>query len=129
MFRSTVTEFSKVFIVVDALDEYPEAQRHILLAALAAMGDSVSLMFTSRPNITPESFFPNASVLEIRAKEEDIRRYVAAQIQNSFRLSKHVKARLELREEIEVKIAENADGMYAQRNQPIFTLNAFPTGS
>ncbi|KAJ7270941.1 ankyrin repeat-containing domain protein [Mycena rebaudengoi] len=112
IFCSTVAEFSKVFIVVDAFDEYPEAHRFILLDTLATMGGTVSLMLTSRPNIAPESFFPTASVLEIRAKEEDIRRYVAAQIQNSFRLSKHVKARPELREEIETKIAKNADGMF-----------------
>ncbi|KAJ7241278.1 ankyrin repeat-containing domain protein [Mycena rebaudengoi] len=110
--RSTVAVYSKLFIVVDALDEYSEAHRDILLKALAAMGGSVSLMLTSRPNIASESFFPTASVVEIRAKKEDIRRYVEAQTRNSFRLSKHVKARPELRDEIETKIAENADGMF-----------------
>ncbi|KAJ7241261.1 ankyrin repeat-containing domain protein [Mycena rebaudengoi] len=105
-------EYSKLFFVVDALDEYPEAHRDILLDALAAMGKSVSLMFTSRPNITPEAFFSTALVLEISAKDEDIRSYVRAQIQSGFRLSKHVRARPKLREEIETKIAENADGMF-----------------
>ncbi|KAJ7270957.1 hypothetical protein C8J57DRAFT_295004 [Mycena rebaudengoi] len=108
----TTAEYSKLFIVVDALDEYPEAHRDILLDALAAMGESVSLMLTSRPNVAPEAFFASASVVEVRAQEEDIRCYVKAQIQKSFRLSKHVKARPELREEIETKIAENADGMF-----------------
>ncbi|KAJ7241276.1 ankyrin repeat-containing domain protein [Mycena rebaudengoi] len=110
--RSTVTEYSKVFMIVDALDEYPEAHRYILLDALAAMGESVSLMLTSRPNIAPEAFFPSASVLKIHATDEDIRRYVKGQIQNSFRLSKHAKTRPELHEEIETKIAKNADGMF-----------------
>ncbi|KAJ7241265.1 ankyrin repeat-containing domain protein [Mycena rebaudengoi] len=110
--RSTIAEYSKVFMVVDALDEYPEAQRRILLDALGAMGESVSLMLTSRPNIAPESFSPSASVVKIHAKDEDIRCYVKAQIQSSFRLSKHAKARPELHEEIETKIAQNADGMF-----------------
>ncbi|KAJ7241252.1 ankyrin repeat-containing domain protein [Mycena rebaudengoi] len=110
--RSTVAEYSKVFMVVDALDEYPEAHRHILLDALAATGKSVSLMLTSQPNIAPEAFFPTGSVLRISAKDEDIHCYVEAQIQNSFRLSKHVKARPELREEIKTKISENTDGMF-----------------
>ncbi|KAJ7270947.1 hypothetical protein C8J57DRAFT_1468148 [Mycena rebaudengoi] len=105
-------EYSKLFFVVDALDEYPEAHRDILLKTLAAMGESVSLMLTSRPNLTPEAFFSTALVLEISAKDEDIRSYIKAQIQNSFRLSKHVRARPELRGEIETKIAENADGMF-----------------
>ncbi|KAJ7270977.1 hypothetical protein C8J57DRAFT_1065633 [Mycena rebaudengoi] len=109
---ATTAEYSKLFFVVDALDEYPEAHREILLKALAAMGKSVSLMLTSRPNITPKAFFSTASVLEISAKDEDIRSYVKAQIQSSFYLSKHVRARQELCEEIEKKIAEKADGMF-----------------
>ncbi|KAJ7241249.1 ankyrin repeat-containing domain protein [Mycena rebaudengoi] len=109
---ATTAEYSKLFFVVDALDEYPEANRNILLKALAAMGKSVSLMLTSQPNITPEAFFSTALVLEISAKDEDIRSYVRAQIQSGFRLSKHVRARPELHEEIETKIAENTDGMF-----------------
>ncbi|KAJ7270974.1 ankyrin repeat-containing domain protein [Mycena rebaudengoi] len=111
IFRSTTAEFSKVFIIVDALDEYLEAHHHIVLDTLA-MDGGVSLMLTSRPNIAPKAFFPTVSVLEISARDEDIHRYVEGQIQNSFRLSKHVRARPELREEIEMKIAENADGMF-----------------
>jgi hypothetical protein len=111
IFRTTVSEYSKVFIIVDALDEYPESHRSILLDTLAAMGGAVSLMLTSRPNISPESFFPTASVLEIRAKEEDIRRYIDAHIRASSRLSKHVQARPELRGEIESKIIGNVEGM------------------
>ncbi|KAJ7271021.1 ankyrin repeat-containing domain protein [Mycena rebaudengoi] len=112
IFRAAVLEYSKVFIVIDALDEYSESRRPILLDTLAAIGGRVSLMFTSRPHIAPESFFPTAQVLEIRAKEEDIRCYVEAQIRNSSRLSKHVKVRPELRGEIESKILSNVEGMF-----------------
>ncbi|KAJ7291398.1 ankyrin repeat-containing domain protein [Mycena rebaudengoi] len=108
--RSAVEEWSRVFIVVDALDEYPEDHRRILLDTLAAIG-VVSLLLTSRPNIAPESFFPTAPVLEILAREDDIRRYIDAYIQTSARLSKHVQARPELRAEIELKIISNVDGM------------------
>ncbi|KAJ7218731.1 ankyrin repeat-containing domain protein [Mycena rebaudengoi] len=109
--RSAVAEWSRVFIVVDALDEYPEAHRRILLDTLTAIG-AVSLLLTSRPNIAPKSFFPTAPVLEIRAREEDICRYIDAHIQTSSRLSKHVQARPELRAEIESKIISNVDGMF-----------------
>ncbi|KAJ7218722.1 ankyrin repeat-containing domain protein [Mycena rebaudengoi] len=109
--RSTVAEWSRVFIIVDALDEYPEAHRRILLDTLAAIG-TVSLLLTSRPNIAPETFFPTASVLEIHAREEDIRCYIDAHIRTSSRLSKHVQARPELRAEIESKIIGNVDGMF-----------------
>ncbi|KAJ7291345.1 ankyrin repeat-containing domain protein [Mycena rebaudengoi] len=108
--RSTVAEWSRVFIVVDALDEYPEDHRRILLDTLAAIG-AVSLLLTSWPNIAPEAFFPTVPVVEIRAREEDIRRYIDVHIQTSARLSKHIQARPELRAEIESKIISNVDGM------------------
>ncbi|KAJ7266802.1 hypothetical protein C8J57DRAFT_1718035 [Mycena rebaudengoi] len=108
---SAVAEYSKVYIVIDALDEYPETKRHMLVKHLAALKPNINLLFTSRPHITPEMFFPNTPALEIRATEEDIRRYLDAQIRNSFRLSKHVQSRPELHQEIENKIIGNVDGM------------------
>ncbi|KAJ7291478.1 hypothetical protein C8J57DRAFT_1458321 [Mycena rebaudengoi] len=108
--RSTVAEWSRVFIVIDVLDEYPEDHRRILLDTLAAIG-AVSLLLTSRSNIAPEAFFPTVPVVEIRAREEDIRRYIDVHIQTSARLSKHIRARPELRAEIESKIISNVDGM------------------
>ncbi|KAJ7250216.1 hypothetical protein C8J57DRAFT_1667758 [Mycena rebaudengoi] len=112
MLSFEVTGHSKVYFVIDALDEYPELQCHILLKHLAALTPKVNLLFTSRPHITPEMFFPNTPALEIRATEEDIRRYLDAQIQNSFRLSKHVQSCPELHQETENKIIGNFDGMF-----------------
>jgi hypothetical protein len=109
--RSTVGGYSKVFIVIDALDEYLEEQRYILLEHLAALGTTVNLMLTSRPHIIPSTYFPSAELIEIRAAEGDIRRYLDTQMRKSFRLAKHVKARPELREEIETRIVSNVDGM------------------
>jgi Cdc6-like AAA superfamily ATPase len=53
--RSVITEFLKVYIVVDAVDEYPETQRQMLMEYLAELGPTVNLMITSRPHITPDS--------------------------------------------------------------------------
>ncbi|KAJ7887446.1 hypothetical protein B0H13DRAFT_1550065, partial [Mycena leptocephala] len=41
LLSSCLKEFSKVFIIVDAMDEYPEFQRHILLRCLAAISSNV----------------------------------------------------------------------------------------
>jgi hypothetical protein len=108
---SVVADYSKVYIVIDALDEYSDTKRHTLVKHLAALKPNINLLFTSRPHITPEMFFPNTPALEIRATEKDIRRYLDAQIQNSFRLSKHVQSRPELHQEIENQIIGNVDGM------------------
>ncbi|KAJ7481303.1 hypothetical protein B0H11DRAFT_1863196 [Mycena galericulata] len=97
---TVVTEFSKVYMVIDAVDEYPETQREILLEYLIKIGPEVNLLITSRPHILPDSSLGNASTLEIRATENDIRKYIDAQIRMSPRLKRHVQSRDNLRQEI-----------------------------
>jgi hypothetical protein len=107
---SIIKDYSKVSIIVDALDEYPEEPRHILLGHLLALGPAVNLMVTSRPHITidPVNSF---DTLEIRATEADLRNYLDGQIRRSHRLSKHI-ANSDLREAIEARIIQRCDGMY-----------------
>ncbi|KAJ7509748.1 hypothetical protein B0H11DRAFT_1960909, partial [Mycena galericulata] len=45
---SIIGEWSRVYIVVDALDEYPEDERNTLLGYLTTMGPTLSLMQSSR---------------------------------------------------------------------------------
>ncbi|KAJ7035270.1 hypothetical protein C8F04DRAFT_955187 [Mycena alexandri] len=109
---SSLKVFSQVFIIVDAMDEYPEFQREILLQHLAVMGSNVNLMITSRPNIAPESAsFPNLETLDIQAAPGDIQLYINAQIESSPHLSRHIRRKPELREEILTKVMDTADGM------------------
>ncbi|KAJ7352522.1 ankyrin repeat-containing domain protein [Mycena albidolilacea] len=112
--RSAIAECSKVYFVVDALDEYPELQRDIFLEHLSAAmeGAAVNLLLTSRPHITLHPYFPNTPPLEIRANEGDLYQFVDEYIRKSRNLSKHVGARPELREEIRTKIVSNSDGMF-----------------
>ncbi|KAJ7266737.1 hypothetical protein C8J57DRAFT_376911 [Mycena rebaudengoi] len=112
LLSSEVAGYSKVYFVIDALDEYPELQCHILLKHLAALVPKVNLLLISRPHIIPDIFFPNSPALEIRATEKDICLYLDGQIENSFRLSKHVQSCPELRQEIESQIISNVDGMF-----------------
>ncbi|KAJ7434237.1 hypothetical protein FB451DRAFT_1195524 [Mycena latifolia] len=81
--ESAVAQYSKVFIVIDALDEYPENYRHRFLKYLGTLGPNVNIMMTSRPHINLDSQFPHLKTIEIRATEDDIHKYVNAQIQNS----------------------------------------------
>ncbi|KAJ7441278.1 hypothetical protein B0H11DRAFT_1624932, partial [Mycena galericulata] len=110
--KQTVTELSKVYIVVDAVDEYPETQRQILLKYLLMIGSTVNLMITSRPHLTPDSSLPNLDTIEIYASRDDLKRYVDAQIQISARLAKHAQTQVSLREEIHSKITNAVDGMF-----------------
>ncbi|KAJ7487929.1 hypothetical protein FB451DRAFT_1390903 [Mycena latifolia] len=88
---SAVAEYLKVYIIVDALDEYPEDRRSILLESLA--------------KIEPTSW-------RFAQLEDDIRCYVEKQIQRSVRLSRHLTARPEIKDEIEKKFVRNVDGMF-----------------
>ncbi|KAJ7107888.1 ankyrin repeat-containing domain protein [Mycena epipterygia] len=107
----SVTQYSKVYLIVDALDEYPEEQRTMLLQSLGEIG--VNVMITSRPHIDPDSTtLPNLQIIEIQATENDMWQYINAQILNSNRLSKHVQTRPELSNEIRAKILSNVNGMF-----------------
>ncbi|KAJ7794721.1 ankyrin repeat-containing domain protein [Mycena olivaceomarginata] len=110
--RSAISGYSKVFLLVDALDEYPQRDQSTLLLCLSALGPTVNLMLTSRPHIQVDDIIPNTETLEIRAKEDDIRRYIRAQISPPSRLSKHVTRRPSLQEEIETAITQRSDGMF-----------------
>ncbi|KAJ6532728.1 ankyrin repeat-containing domain protein [Mycena vulgaris] len=107
----TVRQLTRVFIVVDALDEYPGEQHNDLLQSISRLGPTVSLMLMSRPhiNIVPN---PALMTLEIRATADDIRQYIKAQIVKSSRLWKHVQNSDGLQGEIERIIIQRSDGMF-----------------
>jgi Cdc6-like AAA superfamily ATPase len=106
---AAITQFPKVYIVVDAVDEYPENQRYLLFNHLTAIRSTVNLMITSRPHITP---IADSVVLQIRANDNDIQSYVDGYIKRSPQLSKLVKMKPELEEKIGTKMQKTVDGMY-----------------
>ncbi|KAJ6496277.1 hypothetical protein C8R45DRAFT_1132329 [Mycena sanguinolenta] len=109
---STASAFSRVFIVVDALDEYPEDARNILLHRLSLLGSRISLMLTSRPHIDIKYAISNFEIIEIRAAENDIREYLEGQIRKSQRLSRHVRSAPDIRQALETSIVKGSDGMF-----------------
>ncbi|KAJ7444200.1 hypothetical protein FB451DRAFT_77212 [Mycena latifolia] len=76
-----VALYPKVYFIIDALDEYPEDYRHCFLKYLGTLGPKVNIMMTSRPHINLDAQFPNMRTIEIHATEEDIHKYLDAQIQ------------------------------------------------
>ncbi|KAJ7440455.1 ankyrin repeat domain-containing protein, partial [Mycena latifolia] len=113
LLQAAMGQHSKSYIIVDALDEYPEEQRNILLKHLSMLqGPTTSLMLTSRPHITLDNCFSDVHCLEIQATDDDIHHYVDKQIQKFPKLCKHVQTRPELHDEIKSKISSNADGMF-----------------
>lgn len=110
--HSVVAEFSRVFILVDALDEcrVNDSCRAKLLSQLSQLQTScgVNLFATSRfiPDITER--FERDTWLEIRASKEDIQRYLEGHIDE---LPRFVRRDLDLQQEISSEIVKAVDGM------------------
>lgn len=112
--QSEAHHFSKLFIVIDALDEYTENNdiRNNLLAELKKLQPTLYLMITTRPHVKiPTHIFPYVAPLEICASDEDIKIYVKSRIMTSDVLQAHTKKDQELEDKIITTIMENVKGM------------------
>jgi len=108
-----VTISCRVFIIVDALDEcqISDGCRQRFLSSLFDLQTKcgANLFATSRPISSIQKAFERNPMLEIRASEEDVRRYLDCHI---FQLPGFVARNLELQEEIKSDIVKAIDGMY-----------------
>ena len=110
---SVTAMYSRAFIVVDALDEcqVSDGCRSRFLTEIFFLQSKcgASIFATSRfiPEIT--SKFSQSLSVEIRASDEDVRRYLEGHIRQ---LPSFVERNQLLREEIKNKISEAVDGMY-----------------
>ena len=109
---SICSQYPKVYIVVDALDEYSDEGRARSdfvrnLLSLPPKAD-IRILFTSRfiPEVTQD--FQSTPTLEVRANDEDVRRFVAGQVPH---LPKCVQRDDELKKIVLDKIVEAVDGM------------------
>jgi len=105
--------YSRVFIIIDALDEYQisDGCRQQFLSALFNLQVKcrANLFATSRPISSIEKAFEGNPMLEIRASEDDVRRYLDGHL---FRLPGFVIRSLEFQEEIKTDIIKAVAGMY-----------------
>ena len=110
--QSVVAVYSRAFIIVDALDECQVSNRcrQRLLTGLSELrGECQANLFaTSRPISSIESEFVGNQTLEIRASDEDVRRYLDGHM---LRLPGFVARSLELQGEIKTAIVKAVDGM------------------
>ena len=108
-----VRRLSNVFIAIDALDECLESNhtRESFLAEIRKLQPTIHLLITSRHVSTIEREFEKAARVEIRASDEDVRRYLEGRIESEGRLVRLVKADPTLQATIVNTIVENAKGM------------------
>ena len=113
--RSEIGTYSKVFIVVDALDECLEGNQRDLITELGSLSSNVNLLVTSRPLPLIQQLFQQARCLNIYANDDDVRKYIKGRIPREHRLSRIVGTDRTLKESIVNKIASNIAGMYVFR--------------
>jgi hypothetical protein len=108
--RTACRPLSKLFVIIDALDECVEESRGEFLQELRDLGPKLRLMITSRPmNIT--NYFEDTVRLDICAHNEDIERYVKERLQRESRLKHNIEKDSNLSNDIIKVILEKADGM------------------
>lgn len=112
--QSEVSRYSKVFIVVDALDECTEDDRSraSLLMELHGLQPTVNLMVTSRfvDNIAHE--FKGTTSLEVSACFEDVRAYIVGEMSRNRQLSRYIGEDAALGDEMVETVAGNVRKMY-----------------
>ena len=117
--RSLIQIFSKTYIVVDALDECHVSQgdRHRFLTELFSLQQelNVKLLVTSRDIPEIKNYFSKSLVLEIRASEDDVWKYLNSQVS---RLPSFVSNSIPLQQEITRQITSAVDGMYVPTYLP-----------
>ena len=82
----TCSEFDRVFVVIDALDECNKNQRNGVLRALSNLSQCspVSISITSRPHAEDIwKAFKESHKIEIKAEPSDIKKFVYNKIENS----------------------------------------------
>jgi Cdc6-like AAA superfamily ATPase len=111
--HSVAVAYSRVYIVVDALDEcqISDGCRQRFLSSLFNLQAKcgANIFATSRPISSIEKEFKGHTKLEIRASEEDVRKYLNGHL---FRLPGFVARSPELQEKIKTDIIKAVDGMY-----------------
>ncbi len=110
MLRVELRRLGKVFLVVDALDEYSdsEAAQKLLLDELQSLREMTNLMVTSRPVSPFIDAFDEAMHITVTADNADVRRYLSSQMSS---LSRCVRNEPDLQERIVQTITGAVQGM------------------
>ncbi|KAK9784357.1 putative NACHT domain-containing protein [Seiridium cardinale] len=111
--QRVITGFSRTFVVVDALDECAtsEGTQSKLITTLLELqrNTQARILATSRPIPDITRNFQGFPWLEVRARTEDISKYIEG---NIHRLKGFVQRDTELQNEIKNSIVKFADGMF-----------------
>jgi hypothetical protein len=108
---SESNHFSKLFVVIDAIDECSNSKTLTkLLRELSKLRPILRLLVTGRWNIRIDSVYPKYTLLGIKANEEDIRIYLDSRINEADTLKSYLDDDLN-QTVIKDRIVKKAEGM------------------
>lgn len=90
LLQHTLRSFSRVFFIIDGLDECPDSVRSILVAKVRYIQPLVSTFITSRFLPTIEKGLPGAIRIEIEPSDDDIRVYLEQQLKKWESMKIHI---------------------------------------
>jgi Cdc6-like AAA superfamily ATPase len=112
MLSDEMAKYSRVFILLDALDELHNESRDSLIYLLRQLPAKKNLLITSRIPKENNSYFRKVPQLEIRARDKDITDYINGRLESVSKLRSKVENNHKLKEEIRSTITKKADGMW-----------------
>ena len=118
LLKGQMQEFTRVYIIIDALDECIEANgvREELLEGILQLPTFTSIMITSRYIPIIEDYLQNALRLDISARDDDIHLHVRSRLAKEKTWARRIRLDSVLQTKIAKSIIERANGMYG----PIF---------
>ena len=113
LLRLQVDTFDRVFIVIDALDECPELDqtRQAFLVEVRGLLPNIRLMVTSRNIPSIENIFKHDTRLEIRAQDQDVRKFIESQMEHRDDLVDLLEGHDDVRSSITSRVLEKTNGM------------------
>lgn len=121
MLGDIVKRFTKVYIVVDGLDEAEDRVKAGLLRILASLG--ANALITCRPlDLFKDRYTPAALHIPIKADMRDIAAFIADKISESPRLQMILEDNQPLRDLLNARIMESSKGMFLLARLQVETL-------
>ncbi|KAI0547888.1 ankyrin repeat-containing domain protein [Xylaria curta] len=109
-----VTNFSSLFIVIDALDECSERDntRTRLLVEIQKLPQHVRILITSRYPPQFEQTSEDIPQIDINATDDDIGNYVKARIEQGHWKARNARSNTKLMQEVTKIVKKNSKGMF-----------------
>lgn len=114
LLRKLFSSFTKVYVVLDALDEVPNNYQDHLIAVLVSL--EASLLFSSRP-MQIIDLPHDAIVVSVGDQNQaDINAFVHHRLRENSHISRVLRGRGDRMDEVCTKIQKISDGMYVSKS-------------